>query len=235
MASKLELIVTGDGSHTLVDHGLAETYHSRQGALNESLHVYIEAGLLAAPPRSHLDVLEIGLGTGLNALLTARAVAGAPGMRVSMTSFEPNPVPIELAARLNYPRFLPDYPEAAEILAGIHRAPWNEPVELADRFTLRKLALRFERAPPAPGSCDLIYFDAFAPNKQPGVWAPAMLAKLRKTLRDDGALTTYCAQGQFKRNLIKAGFRVEVLPGPRGRREMTRAYARPVRSGRAHS
>jgi len=223
---RLRLIVTGDGSHSLLDPALNETYHSRHGALAESQHVFIEAGLLAAGDRARTNVLEIGLGTGLNALLTARAVALRPGLCVSMISLEPRPLPVDIAAGLNYPDLLPDFPEAAATLARIHEAPWDQAVALGPRITLRKLRQRFEAYDGPAGSVDALYFDAFAPNKQADIWAPANLERARRLLRSDGFLVTYCARGQFKRDLLMAGFSVEPLPGPPGKREMTRARPR---------
>ena len=226
---EMTLRETRDGSHTLMRTDLDESYHSLHGALTESQYVFLDQGLhrCPTPPAGQpVHILEIGLGTGLNVLLTALATASPDNPPVVMVSLEPIPVPESLIAHLNYPDKLPDATRAKNLLRQIHTGPWSRPFPLGDRFTLRKEQTTLEAFDAPLESFDLIYFDAFAPNKQAEIWSSDNLTKCRKYLTPGGLLVTYCAQGQFKRNLKAAGFEVEALAGPPGKKQMTRGWKR---------
>ncbi len=234
----ITLQVTGDGSHTLFVPALNETYHSHHGALQESAHVFIAHGLqyvagLAAPQAAQqanqppgatsLRVFEVGFGTGLNALLALQA-AGNNQLQVFYTSLEPYPVPPELVKQLNYPTLL-NKPELQQHFNSLHAAPWGEAARITPSFTLNKLQTmlaNYQRVD-TEALYDVAFFDAFAPNKQAELWQPAALQVVFDALRPGGVLTTYCAQGQFRRNLAQVGFEVAKIPGPPGKREMVRA------------
>ncbi|WP_223653342.1 tRNA (5-methylaminomethyl-2-thiouridine)(34)-methyltransferase MnmD [Hymenobacter psoromatis] len=221
---KVEVRTTADGSPTLYVPALDECYHSRHGARQESRHVFIEAGLkplLAAGGGRErpLQVLEVGLGTGLNALLTLEA-AEAMGALISYDGYETYPLPPEAVAALasqwaNYP-FL-------RVFKQIHAAPWSVVMEIDETLFLTKIQQPVQQADLGADFYDLIYFDAFAPEKQPELWTEAVFAKLYAAAAPGAVLVSYCAQGQFRRNLRAAGWRTEKLPGPPGKREMTRA------------
>ncbi|QSX29552.1 tRNA (5-methylaminomethyl-2-thiouridine)(34)-methyltransferase MnmD [Shewanella cyperi] len=223
----IRLEVTADGSHTLVNTALAESYHAFNGALTESLYVYIDSGLCAlAEHTQEVRILEVGFGTGLNVLLTLQK-ARELGLRVHYTSLEPYPVAEALLAHLNYPAQLASlYPAAplADDFAAIHQAPWDAPVKLNGDFVLHKRAQGLESLPLDAAAANLIYFDGFAPSKQPELWGADNCRKCFALLDAPGLLVTYCANGQFKRDLRAAGFRVQPHPGALGRREMTRAW-----------
>lgn len=213
---------TADGSHTLLRPDLNETYHSTQGALEEALHVYVRAGLhVAQIARRDLRILEIGFGTGLNALLTLLDRRLSPDT-TAYVSVEPNPLPLELVARLNYPNVIPNL-DALNLFAALHDAPWNSVATVLNRFRLRKIRGRVQHAD-LGGPFDLVYFDAFAPDKQPEMWTTDVFTKIHGVMNDDGVLVTYCAKGEVKRTLKSVGFEVETLPGFGGKREMTRAW-----------
>ena len=218
----LKLVETADGSHTIINDDLNESYHSRKGAISESTYVFIEQGLrFMAAGRTQLSILEIGLGTGLNVLLTARETA-RPGFPATfMTSLEPEPLDKAMAERLNYVSELSSFAPARAVHARIHGGQWDVVQQLLPEFRFLKHCLTLEAFQPSQ-AYDLIYFDAFAPGKQASVWADANFEKLYGCLKLGGALVTYCAQGAFRRSLTKAGFQVERLPGY-GKREMTRA------------
>lgn len=221
---KIRLVETADGSHSLMNDNLDESYHNLKGALTESLYVFIDKGLARFQGAKHeISILEIGLGTGLNVLLTALKAPEFSIPKLHITSLELYPLPNQLSAQLNFPQCLPQYPEAADILKNIHQAPSGETILLRPgcRFTFHHVAL--ENFDTAPGSYDLVYFDAFAPAKQRDIWAFEPLEKVRRWMRPGGTLVTYCAMGQFKRDLKTLGFSVERLPGCLGKREMTRA------------
>ncbi|MFD2721884.1 tRNA (5-methylaminomethyl-2-thiouridine)(34)-methyltransferase MnmD [Hymenobacter monticola] len=225
---KVEVRRTADGSATLYVPALDEHYHSRHGARQESEHVFIEAGLLplleagrGGPCARPLHLLEVGLGTGLNALLTLSR-AQAAGAAVAYDALETVPLPPEVVAELAQ-KWTVESPEAVPLLQRLHAAPWAETVPLAPHFFLTKLPEALEAARLPAAYYDLIYFDAFAPEKQPELWTEAIFAQLYAAAAPGAVLVSYCAQGQFRRNLRAAGWHTEKLPGPPGKREMTRA------------
>ena len=220
----MEIIRTEDGSHTIYLQELNETYHSRHGAIQEALHVYISHGLEYFDLLSQIHtmtIFELGLGTGLNALLT-QIYALQNKKSIYYQVIEPNPLEKIFYSKLNYGGLV-QHDNAKEILNGIHEAPWNTPVKLNPWFELVKMNLSLQDFKPVPDSAHIIYYDAFAPAKQPEMWKLPLLKKAYYMLRSNGILVTYCAQGQLKRDLKETGFKVETLPGPPGKKEMVRA------------
>lgn len=216
---------TADGSPTLYVPALDEHYHSRHGAAQESRHVFIEAGLaplLATGPGQNkpVRVLEVGLGTGLNALLTLEA-AQAVAATVAYDGYETVPLPPATVAALA-PQWVA-HPALGQAFAQLHAAPWGAATALAPGFRLTKIQAPVQAAGLPAGYYDLVYFDAFAPEKQPELWTAAVFATLYAAAAPGAVLVSYCAQGQFRRNLRAAGWLTEKLPGPPGKREMTRA------------
>ena len=219
---------TADGSATLFVPALNEHYHSLHGARQESAHVFIRHGLLPllvaaaeVATGEPLRILEIGLGTGLNALLTLEG-AQAAGAAVEYDGLETWPLPPAMVAALQ-----PEWDERGkpfkQLFAALHAAPWDAPVNLLPGFRLRKRHQSLQAATLPAGHYHLIYFDAFAPLTQPELWTEAVFAQLCAAAAPGAVLVSYCAQGQFRRNLRAAGWRTERLPGPPGKREMTRA------------
>lgn len=210
----LEVQRTADGSPTLFVPGLDEHYHSVKGARTESLHIFIDQGMRAcrvAAPR----VLEVGFGTGLNALLTWDEADGRH-RPVRYTTLECYPLSPAAVRAL-------DYGEPAR-LQQLHDTPWEQAVPLSPFFTLLKRRADFTVLTLPPSSFDVVYMDAFAPEKQPEMWSEARFAQLFRALAPGGILTTYCAKGAVRRLLQAAGFLTERLPGPPGgKREMLRA------------
>jgi tRNA U34 5-methylaminomethyl-2-thiouridine-forming methyltransferase MnmC len=217
----LEVRQTRDGSTTLFVPELNEHYHSVHGALQESLHVFIKMGLEDALTRSaSVRILEVGFGTGLNALLTLQHTL-ATKAEVTYDTLEKYPLSMDVVSQLGFDKFILN-PELLDFFQPLHAAPWEQAVAITPQFTLRKLETDLEACAPAPESYDLVYFDAFAPEKQPHLWTDAIFQKMYDCLAPGGTLVTYCAKGSFKRSLKAAGFSVEALPGPLGKREMTR-------------
>jgi tRNA U34 5-methylaminomethyl-2-thiouridine-forming methyltransferase MnmC len=219
-----ELITTSDGSHSLYVAELNENYHSTHGALQESLHVFITHGLDYRPDLSSVRILEVGLGTGLNALLTVRAAVDA-GKAIDYVAVEAFPLPDAITSRLNYPALLGD-PRASEWFESIHSAPWHQQTDIAGNFKLTKLQSKLQDVTLQGNFFDVVYFDAFAPQKQPEMWTTDVFKKVYDAVNEGGCLVTYCAKGQVKRDLRSVGFQVESLPGPKGKREMIRAIRR---------
>ncbi len=213
-----ELQQTADGSHTLFIPEMDEHYHSVNGAVQESRHVFIEAGMshLLTP---HVTVYEIGYGTGLNAYLTLLE-AEKQQRQVYYYTIERYPLSFELVQLLNYGEVI--CPEKQDLFLQLHATPWNEPVRLTDWFTLHKIE-GDNNTHELPDGIDLIYFDAFAPDKQPEMWEQEIFDNLYAHTAEGGILTTYCAKGEVRRRMQKAGYSVERIPGPPGKREMLRA------------
>jgi tRNA U34 5-methylaminomethyl-2-thiouridine-forming methyltransferase MnmC len=214
----IKIIVTGDGSHSLFNEALDESYHSRHGAVQESLHVFIEHGfryLVQTQKSKSISILEVGFGTGLNVLLTL-AEAIESDILVAYTSLETYPLSEEVWVKLNYPDTHNRFKE-------LHLAEWEKWSQINSHLRLLKLEKSLQDVELDPTQYDLIYFDAFAPNKQPELWELTVLDKVVKTLKSGGLFVTYCAKGQLKRDLKSLGLIVESLPGPPGKREMVRA------------
>ena len=212
------LIETSDGSHTIYVPELDEHYHSIHGAVQESSFIFILNGfdISQADP---LNILEVGFGTGLNALLTA--IHCLTGRRnIFYTTLEKYPLGDEIIESLNHHTFAG--PEGREIFNRIHAAQWNNMVNICTNFNIKKIRTDITENKPV-GIFDLIYFDAFGPDKQPEMWTPEIFRSIADVTRTNGILVTYSAKGEVKRNLKAVGFDVNLLPGPPGKRQMIRA------------
>lgn len=210
---------TADGSNTLFVPELDEHYHSVKGALTESQHIFIQMGLNHSQAESP-HVLEIGFGTGLNAFLTLLE-AEKQQRKVCFTSIERYPLKEDIVRKLGYPEIIA--PEKSEKFYALHTAPWNQFVEISPCFTLHKIEGDFTHFD-FQSHYDVVYFDAFAPEKQPEMWSQPLFDRLYRQMNPGGILTTYCAKGVVRRMLQAAGFTVERLPGPPGgKREILRA------------
>ncbi|HZJ80060.1 MAG TPA: tRNA (5-methylaminomethyl-2-thiouridine)(34)-methyltransferase MnmD [Dysgonamonadaceae bacterium] len=216
-----EMVTTEDGSHSLYVPHLNEHYHSTHGAIQESRHVYIHVGLHACQLQQ-TNILEIGFGTGLNALLTLLE-CDKTNKQVHYTSLELYPLDLERAAQLNYAHQLGGDRESALFMA-LHKAPWDESMKITPTFDLHKIETDFSNPNNFNTNTrfDLIYFDAFAPEKQPDMWTQQIFDKLFSLCNKNAVITTYCAKGVVRRMLQSAGFAVERLPGPPGKREILR-------------
>lgn len=212
------IIESGDGSHTLRVEALNENYHSHKGAIRESLHVFIEKGLGCFEKDAPIRILEVGFGTGLNALLTW---LHRSERAIHYTALEAYPLESELVSRLNYPDLI-EGERMADRFQQLHQAAWNQSVELASGFELNKKHIRLEEFQSKEGF-DLIYYDAFAPHAQPELWEQVIWNQVAGLMNPGGVLVTYCAKGQVRRDMQAAGLETERLEGPPGKREMLRA------------
>ncbi|MBM3161033.1 MAG: tRNA (5-methylaminomethyl-2-thiouridine)(34)-methyltransferase MnmD [Bacteroidetes bacterium] len=214
---KLELKETKDGSHTLYVPELNEHYHSQHGAVQEALHVFINHGLKPLLHQNRpLNILEVGWGTGLNCLLTCQHCGET---NIDYTGVEAFPIQSSLHEKLNYVQSL-KIPN--ELYKKMTDAPWEIETEITSNFHLTKVHATIQEWH-TKNSFDLIYFDAFGPRAQEEMWQIETLEKVVRMLRLGGVFITYCAKGQLKRDLKALGCYLETLPGPPGKREMTRA------------
>lgn len=212
-------MITEDGSHTIYLPEMDEHYHSFHGAFQESRHVYIENGLLCTH-MNEISILEIGFGTGLNAYLTY-CYSISKNLKINYLGIEKHPLNENEYLKLNYPITI--FPEHSLAFEKMHQADWNEFTAISPEFKLQKLnadllTYQFDSSP----KFDLVYYDAFAPVKQPEMWTDELLHRIAATVKKDGVLVTYCAKGAVRRAFSAAGFLMERLPGPTGKKEILR-------------
>ncbi|MCB2208837.1 MAG: tRNA (5-methylaminomethyl-2-thiouridine)(34)-methyltransferase MnmD [Bacteroidetes bacterium] len=214
------ILTTDDGSHTLFNEHIGESYHSTFGAIQESAHIFIQGALDGfRDKQSHISILEIGFGTGLNALLTL-LWAEKLDQQIQYHGLEAFPISEELAGSLNYHKILKI---DQQLFLKFHQ-PFYQPYSIKGRFTLEKEIIMLEKAVFTIEKYDVVYFDAFSPEVQPGLWTKDIFSKLFKSLKKGGVMTTYSCKGIVKRALKESGFRIEKLPGPPGKREFLRAF-----------
>ncbi|AWH74191.1 SAM-dependent methyltransferase [Dokdonia sp. Dokd-P16] len=221
---KREIITTGDGSKTIHIAEWDEQYHSKHGAIQEARHVFLMTGVehyvAQHQDQKEIAILEMGFGTGLNALLTYFE-ADKYQVSFNYVGAEAYPVSQEEAAAMDYASQLEEE-DATSVYNDLHDAAWEKQIVISDHFKLTKRKQRFEDITDSE-VFDLIYFDAFGPRVQPTLWTEAIFTKMFAALKPNGVLTTYCAQGAARRAMQAVGFLVERLPGPPGKREMLRA------------
>lgn len=217
---KREIIKTADGSNTIRIEEWNEQYHSVHGAVAEAYHVFINQGLLYLP-QENIRILEMGFGTGLNALITY-SEAEKSKLTVRYTGVEAFPVSREEWGQLKYPEVLSLDPSTADCYNQMHESAWEEWIALSKTFQLLKLNRDMEYFQ-SKEEYHLIYFDAFGYRVQPELWSEQVFRNMFNALKDNGVLVTYAAKGVVRRTMEKVGFAVERLPGPPGKREMLRA------------
>lgn len=213
-----KIVATKDGSQTLYIPELNEHYHSANGAIQESMHVFINAGLNQFDGLDDINILEIGFGTGLNALLTLKNAK----LKTYYHTIEKYPLKSNEIDALKYTKTNEELEGLENVFNLIHASDWQKSVNILPDFTLFKENIALKNFNPET-KFNLIYFDAFAPDIQPDLWGIDVFEKMFNCLKPAGILVTYCAKGQVRRNMQAVGFKVERLPGPPGKREMLRA------------
>lgn len=220
MNFKKEKFITSDGSHTFYMPEINEYYHSHHGAIQEAMHVFIKNGLQQFTNKKEITLLEIGFGTGLNALLTSLESKKSI-QQINYIGIEAFPLSEEEHTDLNFVEELKN--ENSKIyFEKIHAAKWEEKTEITEYFNITKIQNTIQEFTLTQNSIDLIYFDAFGPRVQPEMWNIEIFKKLFLSLTIGGVFVTYCAKGQVKRDLKSVGFNLESLQGPPGKREMIR-------------
>ncbi|RLD88296.1 MAG: SAM-dependent methyltransferase [Bacteroidetes bacterium] len=214
-----DIVLSKDGSHTLFSSRFGEHYHSSFGAIQESMHIFIRAGLTSITPQNNrLNVFEVGFGTGLNALLTFRHTL-SNAVSINYFAVEAYPVGDEVVVGLNYPALLKVEPE---IFVAMHHSP-GQLTAITPFFNLALMPVRLQDVELESDYFDIVYFDAFSPDTQPEMWVVSCFEKIYKAMKRGGVLITYSCKGSVKRALKSVGFLIEKLPGPPGKREFLRA------------
>ncbi len=214
-----KIITTSDGSKTIHIVDWDEQYHSKHGAIQEAYHVFIKSGL-ALFSGSDVAILEIGFGTGLNALITLLE-AEKRALNITYRGVEAYPITEVELQQLNYIAEL-QATDFQEQFLQMHQSPWEQHTAITTRFSLCKQQKDFMKIDDV-AAFNLIYFDAFGARVQPELWTEVVFAKMYKALKNNGVLVTYAAKGSVRRAMQAVGFVVERLPGPPGKREMLRA------------
>jgi len=221
---KRKIIITDDGSTSFELLNGKEHYHSTFGAIQEARFVYIKNGLnhivSTLKNNKNLVVLEMGFGTGLNAFLTY-LFAKKNKINIDYFAIEAFPLKANEVLQLNYISQLNAQKET-QVFTDFHLIKPNKTTRITTNFSLTVNIGLLENFK-SKVKFNLIYFDAFGPEIQPELWTEAIFSKLYKMLLPQGVLVTYSAKGQVRRNMQMAGFIVERLPGPPGKREMLRA------------
>lgn len=220
MPDRSVIQLSGDGSHTVVSKIFEDvTYHSKYGAIAESNIVFIDAGLKYhfEKGKDNISIFEMGFGTGLNALLSF-LWSKENNVRIDYQTVEAYPIDATVFNNLNYTDILGE----RQVFESFHNLDWNQSHIITELFNFKKHLSLIEDL--SLDKCfDVVFYDAFAPSSQPHLWELPILNKMYQILNDGGILVSYCAQGAFKRNLKSCGFTIESIPGPPGKREMTRA------------
>lgn len=219
----IRIITTSDGSHSLYNPQLKETYHSAHGALTESLYVFIREGLelLVNGGENEISIFEVGFGTGLNPLLVWDFACKHPDVKIHYETLEPFPLTEELYGQLNYTSLFDSEVSQNQFLM-LHSRGWGEIHQLADNFAFAKHKVSLKDFK-SERKFNLVFYDAFAPSKQADMWDISAITCTYNVMVQNAVLVTYCAQGQFKRNLLELGLQVETIDGPPGKKEMVRA------------
>lgn len=215
---KPEIIVSDDGSSTLRHPIIGDMYHSIGGAVSESMHIYINEGLhRVSQLKKRINILEIGFGSGLNALLTIEESI-KNDLQIEYTTIELYPIDLEVIKNLKYDRFCS--PEAYEIYLKAHQTEWNKKVKLTDNFTIEKINKSLLNITLELNKADVVYFDAFAPTTQPELWSIEVFGKIYASMQKGGILVTYSAKGVVKQALREVGFEVKRVKGALGKHHM---------------
>lgn len=216
--SEERIILTADGSHSLYNAALGQHYHSKQGALQESRHIFIQLGLVPAleAASSVVSIFEMGFGSGLNALL-AWQQADLFQKKVHYVGIEAFPVTVEEGELLNFDTII-----GKEGISQLHQTLWSTDVQLSEYFSFRKEAVELQKFSTTE-TFDVIFFDAFSPSVQPELWTEEVFSKIAEMTNENGALVTYCSKGTVRRALKAAGFEVHKYPGPGYKREVVKA------------
>ena len=207
---------TKDGSVTLYSEEFDEHYHSVNGAYTESEHIFVNLGFNTVD-KKNISILEIGYGTGLNAMLTYVENLNRHKL-VFYLGIDMRPTNTDLFSELLYAESYGIEKEKSLKFC----ENWNEIILISEMFQLHKENVDFYDFNPNV-FYDLIYFDAFSSESQPDMWSFDNLKKIIDSLTVGGVFVTYSSKGVLKQNLRELGMEVKRFPGPPGKRHVVRA------------
>ena len=215
-----KIIITDDGSHSLFVPELNENYHSTHGAKQEAEHIFIKDALAYASEKiKSLNILEIGFGTGLNAFLSLQ-YARANNLEINYYGIEKYPIIEKEYRALNFPS---SREGEQAVFMKLHEAIWEQTANIESCFKLKKNQADFKEMNLPSDYFDVVYFDAFGPDVQPELWSVEIFQIIHKSMKIGGVMTTYSVKGDVRRAMKSVGFEVKKIPGPPGKREITRA------------
>jgi tRNA U34 5-methylaminomethyl-2-thiouridine-forming methyltransferase MnmC len=220
--SHLSFAVTSDGSKTIFNSEIGEHYHSRNGALQESRHVFVNSGLdftIKKDPKREISILEVGFGTGLNFLLSADYCIQNQ-IKLKYTGIEAFPLSSEIISQSGYDQYVS--PKLWQDFTDNYSSALDAPVPINEYCSLEIKPVKLMGFSSAD-KFDIVYFDAFAALYQPEMWTDESLAHVSSFLKNGGIFVTYAITGNLKRSMKSLGFSIEKAPGAAGKREMLRA------------
>lgn len=217
---KREIIITSDGSTSIHLPEWDESYHSKHGAIQEAQHVFIKNGLSLCKGQS-VSVLEIGFGTGLNAFITFLE-SQKTNQNIAYVGIEGFPISADEVLQMNYVNQLNANQFESEFKT-MHTSDWEKNVTISHAFRLTKRKQLFNDINDK-NQFNIIYFDAFGYRVQPELWSLGIFTKMFEALKEGGILVTYACRGPIKNAMKEAGFKIEKLAGPPGKREMLRGW-----------
>jgi|YNPMSStandDraft_2_1061718.scaffolds.fasta_scaffold03154_2 tRNA U34 5-methylaminomethyl-2-thiouridine-forming methyltransferase MnmC len=214
---RFEIIQTADNSYTIKDNIINETFHSIQGAYSESMHVFINEGLLLFNNKPKVNIFEMGFGSGLNVILTL--LNKDASQRIYYVTVDKYPLPESL-----FPDLINQFNtnNEKELYKKIMECPWNKNIHINKNFILKKILSDIETYT-FDCTFDLIYYDAFSLKSQPELWSESIFKKLYNALNTNGFIVTYACNKIAKNNLKSAGFKFERLKGALNKKHMLRA------------
>jgi tRNA U34 5-methylaminomethyl-2-thiouridine-forming methyltransferase MnmC len=219
--TNLSIVTTADGSKTIYNAQVGELYHSRNGALQESQHVFVNSGLeyfLTQTNAGEVNILEVGFGTGLNFLLSAD-VCGSKNINLNYTGIEAYPLTLQMMSETGYEAYTS--PALWTSYLSNYTLALIKPVSIYSCNTLRVTPVKLLDFT-SPNQYDIIYFDAFAASRQPEMWEQEAINHVISFLKPGGVFVTYAITGNLKRMLKALYLKIEKVPGAAGKREMLR-------------
>ena len=221
----MKIIKTEDGLHTIYSAKYNETYHSKHGVLQEAQHVFLDGCDIAEKmySKQEISILEIGFGTGFNFFLTA-GLAVHKKAKLFYYAIEKDLLSYDDLIELNHHIQFSDSPVwqdfsiwRKEVIGNLKNGSYSfihRNIELK-LICENALDINFPHM-----AFDAVYLDPFSPDVNPELWTVSFFRKIKLSMKTGAKLSTYSAKGRVKRALLEAGFMVEKLPGPKGKREM---------------
>ena len=220
-----------------------DIYYSPDDGISESEHVFIDGSdlvkrIVSLSAGETLTLVELGLGTGLNCLLTAQAWLQhrPPGTRLRYIAIDAFPMRKPMLQTLNarwtslsgltetlikrWPAPLPGCHRRTEVFQDFSIDFWWEDAASA----LGDLASHGRRW------VDIWYLDGFSPKTNAAMWSDTVFKAMQQLSRDDSVIASFTASGDIRRRLDNAGFSISKRPGFGRKRECITGKLREAES-----